>query len=190
MKNYLFAAILTIASSSIFAQCKFGKNLIDPFTGGQTIETEPFLIARNFLPIHSTFFTVEVKDDKITLSVKYTSDQLSGVSKVLDNDILLLKLKDTEIIQLTPNQEYLAFIPQDTKSIYNATNSTVGGQSSPNYSVEPKYILSMEDLKHLASSEIELFRIGLNGDTFDHETRTNISIKFKDTMKCLVRELN
>lgn len=166
------------------SECAFIVNEVDDFTGEVKRETESRIYKRN--TYNEVFLHLKRDGDAYLIQLHHFNTDQSIANPALyeseENDVLMIKLTDGEILTLPPT-EYAFYSRQENASVASdVVLGRYGFLSKKNkYIFEPIYQISQAQVAKLAETQIERIRVQCSGKfTYTQQLAENIDIELDE----------
>lgn len=183
MKKLLVIFYLLNMTFLLHAQCNLAKDEIDDFTREKVKESQPISVVKRFMPPYYITLTLIQEGEKFFIHAKYTGEEIVETTKVTDEDYLLLRLSNGEIIELISTKNNIAFQDRQSKLVTKITSPN----SETLYTISTKFKSKIEDFQALGNAKIEAVRISVNrGEKLDFKVKARAVKKIQQSAKCFV----
>jgi hypothetical protein len=179
MKRILLAFLLTPMLLKA-QQCDFIQNNNDPFTGKATKITSTYLSGSALLGAGETVLISKVDNiynfTYMFMGIMDGSSNIDYINGVDYNKVVLfIKFEDDEVLKLKSIEEYA----KENNIALTPNRTIITGAS----------YLNKEQLEKIASKQISLIRLAIDGDInkpYDVEVKKNKRAKIMQSAKCIL----
>lgn len=175
MKKVFTITILLFMVLTSNAQCKSVKESVDKLTGSKHLSTKNKNLNSSLSGNKgiSISFSAFQESGNIFLIVNWQNNNVISIST---DDILCIKLKDGEIIELKP-----------AKSVVTKLNY-IG--KTPFHTILPIYEIDNNILTKISTTYIDMIRLYYQEGYVDVEATDKCNIKISEDINCLLNSIN
>lgn len=172
-KIYYILTFLVLAVQTSSAQdCEFKKNEVDEFTNEIIKITEASVIDIPLMGGASSKLNFIRKNENFSIWFYYSNSTLAESISVMENDTMMIKLEDNEIIKLPPTGSF----EMKTQVINGIVIK----------SITPTYSINKSQLETLSQSKIEKVRFYFNQKKIDHDIKAKNARKIMSAAACII----